>query len=177
MVANLHGACADLTLAMDEIVRVCEVALLDATPHRVSYTDKIDLANNLLPDELLANKINLYALWIRNSEADPWRAMYVGQRKMKEGWPRVRQHIFKTYEGTASKLSQVRQALSSAQDIGVTGALVLPDSLRLAVEEEVINRNTKKPQDLPWNEKSRKTPLISVTRRSRPPSSEKAFEV
>ncbi len=170
MVTHPHGACADLTISVQEIVRACEIALLHATPHRISYTDKVDLANNLLPDELLANKINLYALWTRDSEADPWRAMYVGQRKMKEGWPRVRQHIFKTYEGTASKLAQVRQSLASARDIGVTGALVLPDSLRLAVEEEVINRNTATPEDLPWNEKSRMAPLTTAARRFAPPA-------
>ncbi|WP_371435393.1 hypothetical protein, partial [Polaromonas sp.] len=81
------------------------------------------------------------------------------QRKMKDGWPRVRQHLFKTPEGTASKLHYVRHALASAREVGVTGALVLPDSLRLAVEEEVIFRNTSTPEALPWNEKSRRTPL------------------
>lgn len=39
-----------------------------------------------------------------------------------------------------------------------TAILVEPDLMRLAVEEELINLNSKQLGDLPWNKKARAKP-------------------
>lgn len=144
-----------------ELVKQCQAALTGSAPTPIGYTDKVALEKNTLPPSLGASAINVYALWVRKLEAVPqaevgaWKIMYIGQRSSKSGWPRVRQHLFSTPKGTQSKLGQVRAVIESGAELGVTAILVEPDSMRLAIEEELIRLNSRSVNDLPWNEKAR----------------------
>lgn len=65
------------------------------------------------------------------------------------------QHLFSTPQGKKSKLQEVRAAIESGAQMGVTAILVEPDSMRLSIEEELINRNSLSVGHLPWNRKAR----------------------
>lgn len=81
--------------------------------------------------------------------------MYIGQRSLKFGWSRVEQHLFSTPKRTQSKLNEVRAAIDFGSQIGVTAIQVQPDSMRLAIEEELISRNSLSAEHLVWNKKAR----------------------
>lgn len=138
-----------------DLLKKCQVALIDSTPEAIPYQDKVLLENNQLPPSLGSAPLNIYALWARTTEASKWTLMYIGQRSTKNGWNRVKQHLFSTPKGTQSKLAQVRAVVEAGAEIGVTSLLVEPDSIRLAIEEELIGLNSKSPADLPWNDKGR----------------------
>ena len=97
----------------------------------------------------------MYALWRRTEADGKWELMYIGQRSHKSGWSRVEQHLFSTPQGTQSKLREVRTAIQSGAQMGVTAILIEPDSMRLSVEEELINRNSSSDGHLLWNRKGR----------------------
>jgi hypothetical protein len=144
----------DLQADLSDLLHRCRVSLLSAEPTVVSYSDLNDLRENRLPDSLGASLINLYAIWSREV-GSAWVLQYIGQRSSKFGWSRVRQHLFHTPGGTQSKISLVREALASGQEIGVTGILVEPDFLRLSLEDELIRQVTRQSGALPWNRRSR----------------------
>jgi hypothetical protein len=144
---------ANLHLDLAELVEKCRAALLQSTPRLIAYTDIADLRNNSLPSDLVLSPINIYALWTRAEDGD-WRVKYIGQRSIKKGWSRVCEHLFWKHPKTQSKLDQVLQALLAGEEIGVTGILVTPDSLRLAVEAELISYCSKD-DGLPWNQKGK----------------------
>ena len=121
----------------------------------ITYQNGVALESNKLPESLGGTPINVYALWVRADTRSTWRLMYIGQRSTKNGWGRVKQHLFSTPKGTQSKLAQVRAVIESGAEVGVTAIHVEPDSMRLAVEEELINLNSKSQYDLPWNQKAR----------------------
>jgi len=145
----------DLYLDLADLVDKCRAALLDATPHAIQYGDVADLKQNYLPQGLVSSPINIYALWTRAQGAD-WSLKYIGQRSSKNGWRRVTEHLFWKHPKTQSKLDNVLQALLAGEELGVTGILVSPDSLRLTVEAELI-RACSRAGGLPWNQKG-KTP-------------------
>jgi hypothetical protein len=148
-----------LTIDLSPLIEQCQVQLLAATPIEIAYADRDNLANNELPELIDRDPINIYAIWILQS-GKAWKPMYIGQRQLSSGWSRVRQHLFSTPSGTQSKLEKVREVLSRGYSIGVTKIAVRPDSMRLAIEEELIFRNTPLNTDLPWNEKARQKPLL-----------------
>lgn len=140
---------------ISDLVKKCQSTLIDSIPHPIAYQDKVKLKNNTLPPSLGKTPLNIYALWVRREEEPQWKLMYIGQRSAKQGWHRVKQHLFSTPKGTQSKLHQVRMMVESGAEMGVTSLLVEPDSMRLSIEEELINLNSKLPTDLPWNDKAR----------------------
>lgn len=146
---------SELQADLSDLLQRCKVALLDAEPTTVTYSDLDDLRKNQLPDSLGTSPINLYAIWCRQKCSAAWTLQYIGQRSSNYGWARVRQHLFHTPAGTQSKLELVREALISDQEIGITGILVEPDSLRLSLEDELIRQATRQVGTLPWNKKSR----------------------
>lgn len=152
------------TLSADiaDLIAKAEKLLLTPPPSPVTYADLQDLKNNVLPTDYESRSINLYALWIRSGPAEDWKCMYIGQRQQKKGWSRVREHLFHTPKGTQSKLIQLAEQLRKGYQVGVTGVLVEPDSIRLAIEEELIYRNTSSESALPWNNKGRRRPLAKV---------------
>ena len=142
---------ADLT----QLLELCRAALLETTPSVVVHADLNDLRKNKLPDSLGTSPINLYAIWSRQKGSDSWALQYIGQRSVKNGWERIRQHLFHTPAGTESKLHRVREALNAGQEFGVTAILVEPDYLRLSIEDELIRQTTRQAGTLPWNKRSR----------------------
>jgi hypothetical protein len=146
---------SDLSLDLSALIERCRAALIDSAPTLISHSDLNNLRNNRLPESLITTPINVYALWSRKIGVEAWELQYIGQRTSKQGWRRVCEHLFHVYEGTESKLKRVRQALHEGQEIGVTGILVEPDSLRLTIEDELIAIITRTKGALPWNKKSR----------------------
>lgn len=146
---------SELQADLSDLLRRCKVALLEAEPIAVTYSDLNDLRNNQLPKPLGTSPINLYAIWCRQKSSIAWTLQYIGQRSSNHGWARVRQHLFHTPAGTQSKFDLVREALMSGQEVGITGVLVDPDFLRLSLEDELIRQATRQVGTLPWNKRSR----------------------
>lgn len=157
------------TLSADiaDLIAKTEKLLLSPPASPVTYADLKDLRNNVLPTDYESRSINLYALWVRSSPAETWQCMYIGQRQQKKAWSRVREHLFHTPKGTQSKLVQLAEQLRKGCQVGVTGVLVEPDSIRLALEEELIYRNTLSESALPWNNKGRRKPLAKMQPKER----------
>lgn len=149
----------NLEINIDVLVQLSQTALLKSTPVPISYIDKLELKNNVLPEIIGKNPINIYALWMRKSSVDEWVPMYIGQRTSNDGWSRVKQHLFHTPEGTWSKIKEVTKFIETGFDIGVTFINVTPDSMRLTLEDELIFHNTSSNTALPWNDKARNVPL------------------
>jgi len=144
-----------LRIDITALIVAAQERLLDSVPTIIEYVDRTELEKNQLPPTLGNSPINVYALWKRNMAEGEWELMYIGQRSHKSGWSRVAQHLFSTSKGTQSKLEEVRAAIESGAQMGVTAILVEPDSIRLSVEEELINRNSSSNGHLLWNRKGR----------------------
>ena len=153
---------SDLHIDISALITTAQKRLLTATPHTIDYVEKEALKKSQLPSSLKSSPINIYALWRRESVDSDWELMYIGQRSFKSGWSRVEQHLFATPQGTQSKLKEVRAAIESGAQIGVTAIRVEPDSMRLSIEEELINRNSQSAQQLLWNKKARAKPTRVV---------------
>lgn len=145
------------TLRIDiaDLIANAQERLLESVPVPIDYMDRRTPEKNELPPSLGESPINVYALWRRSGPDRDWELMYIGQRSQKSGWARVKQHLFSTPQGTQSKLQEVRAAIESGAQMGVTAILVEPDSMRLSVEEELINRNSSSDGQLLWNQKGR----------------------
>lgn len=122
-----------------------------STPTVIEYVDLVDLAKNQLPNGL-TDAVNIYSIWCRQRTSDKWRLMYIGQRVRASGWNRIREHLFKVGKGTASKLERVREEVCERNaQIGITWIHVEPESMRLAVEDELLRMHSTYINDLPWN--------------------------
>lgn len=142
-----------LQVNIDAVVLEAQAALIKAPPIAVTHHDIEDLAKNKHPDEIVGRKFNLYALWSRRSSEQHWELMYIGERHSASGVARLGQHLFKVPSGTQSKLAEVRAVLRAGGQMGVTAALVEPESIRLAIEEELLQLNSRHLGQLPWNKK------------------------
>lgn len=137
----------DLSAAIGQASR----GLFDSVPTHIEYVDRTDTSSTRLPDVLAARRINVYALWTRGFDESGWTLRYVGQRSVRVGVRRLSDHLFHVHEKTESKLRYVREALAAGLEIGVTGVLVEPDSLRLTIEDELIT--IAKQRGTLWNRK------------------------
>jgi hypothetical protein len=144
-----------LRIDISPLIAAAQDLLLSAVPIPIDYVDQKALENNELPSSLGKSPINIYALWKRTGPDRDWELMYIGQRSHRSGWSRVQQHLFSTPQGTQSKLREVRAAIEAGAQMGVTAILVGPDSMRLSIEEELINRNSTSDGHLLWNRKAR----------------------
>ncbi len=149
---------SDLNIDIGALIAAAQEQLLTSAPHAIDYVDKEALKNNQLPSSLKNSPINIYALWKRDEPEADWELMYIGQRSFKSGWSRVEQHLFSTPQGTQSKLKEVSAVIATGAQIGVTAVRVEPDSMRLSIEEELINRNSQSDRQLLWNRKARAKP-------------------
>lgn len=149
----------ELNINISRFLDTCELQLLRTVPTPISYIDKLALKNNNLPDTLGSSPLNVYALWEKKPGAAGWTPVYIGQRTSLYGWSRIKEHLFHVYPGTQSKLHRVKVAIESGSEIGITSILVMPDSMRLTVEDELIFRCTTADTDLLWNNKARNMEL------------------
>ena len=141
-------------LDLADLIEQCRDALLHSEPRVIAYADLSELRNNSLPTDLISSSINVYALWTR-LPGSGWTLKYIGQRSKNNGWRRVGEHLFWKHPKTKSKLEHVAQSLLAGEDVGVTAILVEPDSLRLAVEAELISLSSCTEGSLPWNKKGK----------------------
>lgn len=148
----------------NSLISDANTALLGRAPATIRYSDTNDLAANAQQNQaVIAQEVgegaNIYALWSRTADKDPWTVMYIGQRTSDFVIERIKQHLFKLPSGTQSKLDQVRQLVQAGKQIGISAILVEPDPMRLSVEDQLIFKNTNSETDLPWNNKSRNVSL------------------
>lgn len=87
----------------------------------------------------LRNKANLYAIYTRRDSRQPWVPVYVGHSKSKEMRSRITAHMIKKDDGTGAQLEQVMAAVRSGRSLAVSFLLIKPDSLRLVVEDCILN--------------------------------------
>lgn len=142
-----------LQLDISSLVREAQAALLGSTPFLVSHRNVEDLAANNHSAEVVGLTFNIYALWSRPTPESAWTLMYIGERHSHSGLERLGEHLFKVGKGTQSKLEEVRSVLCEGAQMGVTVILVEPESMRLAIEEELLQRNSLYLGQLPWNKK------------------------
>lgn len=142
-----------LTLNIQTLVEQAQTALLSSPPIPVSHNDLENLAANQHPKEIAGRTFNVYALWSRATPQSSWKLMYIGERHSRSGLKRLEEHLFKVGKGTQSKLKEVRATLREGAQMGVTAILVKPESMRLAVEEELLQRNSLHVGQLPWNKR------------------------
>ncbi len=96
----------------------------------------------------LRNNANLYAIYTRRDPRQPWAHVYVGHSKSKEMRTRITAHMIKKDAGTGAQLEQVMAAVRSGYSLAVSFLLVKPDSLRLVVEDCILNDPES---EFPWN--------------------------
>ncbi len=150
----------------DSLISTANKSLLHRAPASITYTNTDDLSQNITINEpVIAQEVgddaNVYAIWSRASNSDKWEVMYIGQRSKGNVIERIKQHLFKTPNGTQSKLEKVTELVALNHHIGISTILISPDALRLSVEDQLIFINTNNGSDLPWNNKSRN---VSVAR-------------
>lgn len=142
----------------------CEEQLLIKNPYEFIYPDGVrnndddenswcknipkikQMNENLLVN--LRHNANLYAIFTRDSKDDIWQVVYVGERKSEGMRDRITQHLINKNIGTGSKLDKVKEVVRSGGFIGVSFLKVQPESIRLYVEEHIINNNK---DTLTWN--------------------------
>lgn len=111
-----------------------------------NYTNRIKLLNADLLRRLKHNA-NIYAIHVKEKNSS-WQVVYIGQRKSKNIRERMIQHLVKKNKSTGSKLLEVKDIILNGGQIGVSFTKVEPESLRLYVEETMIQQNS---QALIWN--------------------------
>ncbi len=111
---------------------------------------------NALIEKATENGANVYAIWSREPKSDKCTVKYIGQRSVKDIRGRLMEHLWNKSDSTYSKLKEVRSEWDENNDIGISTVLIEPDSLRHAVEVQLICNNTKGEVGLPWNKQERK---------------------
>ena len=141
----------DLKIDISDLVAQAQRKLLEAKPHVVEYRDAQKMEEGIFPAALKGVPMNLYALWARSAPDEAWKLKYIGEQNVYAGQARLRQHLFWKPTSTQTKQEYVRSILAAGGQIGITAILVEPDTMRLAIEEELIIRNIKTETCLPWN--------------------------
>lgn len=161
-----------LQLDINSLIEQAQAALINSPPFPVSHHDVEDLAAGTHPEGVAGRKFNVYALWSRRTAQSEWTLMYIGERHSAAGLRRLREHLFKVGKGTASKLDEVRTIVRGGAQMGVTAILVQPESLRLAIEEELLLQNSRYVGQLPWNKRG----VTKLALRLQPTSSNSASD-
>jgi hypothetical protein len=110
--------------------------------------DEIKTANEHLLSTL-RNQANIYAIFLRERDKkSPWQVVYVGERKSSGLRERITEHLIAKDRRTGSKLDEIKKAVASNHEVGLSFIMVTPEALRLSVEETIIAKNKER---LPWN--------------------------
>lgn len=125
-----------------------------------NFNDDIWKKNTLNIKELnndclscLRNNANLYTIYTRNFISDKWLPVYVGESKSEGMRERITQHLIYKHSETGSKLNNVKKIVRNGGKIGLSLLKVEPESLRLYVEEYIINNSGQ--DKLVWNKHGR----------------------
>jgi hypothetical protein len=151
---------------LKEFAESCKRALLLENPYEFNYPTilknnteerlwkecipKIKEKNKNLLSKLRSNA-NLYTIYERKSKVDKWLPVYVGERKSVGMRERITQHLINKNLKTGSKLEEVKEIVRTGGKIGVSFIKIEPESLRLYVEEYIINNSSKENLNLEWN--------------------------
>ena len=141
-----------------EFSETCATELFKAVQYQFTFPVSCTLQNWPIEDIKRANKEllktlrhsgNVYVLFVRApTEGANWVPVYVGERKSVGLRERITQHLIDKDERTGSMLEAVKTAVTSGSTIGLSFIKVLPESLRLYVEETIISKHKS---FLPWN--------------------------
>ncbi len=101
----------------------------------------------------LRRKANLYTIYKRRYSNQPWTPVYVGHSKSEEMRNRITAHMIKKGNGTGAQLEQVMSAVGGGNLLAVSFLLVQPESLRLVVEECILDDGSE--GEFPWNKYGR----------------------
>lgn len=143
---------------LSEFAEECARVLFSDPLHQFRYPENCSLqhwpiveikaANHVLLKSL-RHRANVYAIWVRDpARKEPWRPVYVGERKSDGLRDRITQHLIAKDHRTGSMLEAIKTAVSSGKEIALSFLKVQPESLRLYIEETIISRNK---ENLPWN--------------------------
>jgi len=141
-----------------EFAATCSEALLATAQHNFVFpagssveswpVEEIKKQNADLLSKL-RHQGNVYALFVRKKKTHSnWKVMYVGERKADGLRSRITEHLIKKDHQIGSKLVEIQAAVASGLEIGLSFICVVPQSLRLFVEETIIANNKSQ---LPWN--------------------------
>lgn len=86
----------------------------------------------------VGDRPNIYGIYAKKGDEE-WELKYIGQRKQNGILQRLNNHLHTDNEGTQSKNSNVKGALSEGYEIGVKLFYINPDSMRLYYEEKLIS--------------------------------------
>jgi hypothetical protein len=119
----------------------------DCQRNWASCEDEIKKENNEVLKSL-RNSANLYSLYSQEKSSNEWLLQYVGHSKKKDMRQRITAHLIKKNKNTGAQLEQIQKAVAKGCKIGVSFALVVPESMRLVAEELILNN---KNLQLAWN--------------------------
>lgn len=102
--------------------------------------------NNKLLSKI-KNSANVYAIFVEERNG-LWEPVYIGQRKASGIKERIIQHLIKKDKRTGSKLDNIKDCVNRGIGIGLKFIKVEPESMRLYIEEMLINNNKSR---LKWN--------------------------
>ena len=93
----------------------------------------------------------VYMIHLRNNKKNStWRRQYVGSSKAPE--ERIKQHLISCSKRTASRLDEVKEAVSHGKVVGISWIEIEPSFLRIGIEEMIIGlEKTTDKNALPWN--------------------------
>ncbi len=109
---------------------------------RQNWSEHVRSANQGFLDTL-TGRANVYAFFVRNKGTQAsWQVKYVGESKRLDLKTRLTAHLIFKSQKTGAKFADVQKAvLEDGQEIAVALIMVNPESLRLAVEEEIIQKH------------------------------------
>lgn len=146
-----HTRSAPPLMGFSAHVDHCEALLFGGQVFPFTYPDECrrgewDRAKITAVNEVLLSTLrwsgNVYALFARSrSTKGQWELRYIGESKSESLRDRIRGHLIAKHHKTQSQLTKVQQAVRAGDEIGFSFVLTGTESLRLAVEEELINRS------------------------------------
>ncbi|MBD7913484.1 hypothetical protein [Clostridium cibarium] len=115
-----------------------------------TFSDQILKDNKRILD-YVQNRDGIYAIHIKRKKTDEWLLRYIGQ-KGKNSKDRLKSHLVTKHDKTGSKLEKVQESVVNGWKIGVSFIEINPGSMRLSVEELLIEKNSIQ---LEWNKRSK----------------------
>jgi hypothetical protein len=102
----------------------------------------------------LAGKPIVYCLWAGKGTQN-LKPMYIGHASPIISRQRIRAHLTKKNKATGAQLLKVKELLLKKYSIGFSYVIINPGYMRKALEDWLINKNSK---ELSWNQVGKKKP-------------------
>lgn len=140
-----------------KIFKDAEAYLFDSSNiSAVSFLDRdtvsdFNINNKELLDKLKDKNI-VYCIWCGDSDSNI-KPCYVGHVNQHGSRGRMVNHLSKSNKATGTKLKQIKEAVECGKIIGLTFLVIDPPYMRTALENWLIENNSRK---LEWNKNGRK---------------------